>query len=107
MNSILREDYKNMAALLDSASESAKHYFQIQHDVAPGKYIRNITLHDLPEQGIGAMKTLEYFQKEFAPQITNSAGPRYFGFVTGGSTPASVLGDWLVSTYDQNACGSN
>ena len=34
--------------------------------------------------------------------LVASPGPRYFGFVIGGSLPAAVAADWLVTAWDQN-----
>ena len=37
------------------------------------------------------------------PGIVANAGPRFFGFVTGGALPVTVAADWLASAWDQNA----
>jgi len=37
------------------------------------------------------------------PGLVTTSGPRYFGFVTGGSVPASVAAEWLTTMWDQNA----
>ena len=56
----------------------------------------------LPESGGGATAALADFEREVAPFLSGSAGPRYLGFVTGGVTPAAMLADWIVAATDQN-----
>lgn len=106
MNELLKKEKENINSVLNDTKEIASLYFK-NKTIPPGRYIPDIKLADLPQKGIGTKATLDYFQNSFADKITDSAGPRYFGFVTGGTTPAALAGDWLVSTYDQNACGSN
>ncbi|CAI2484597.1 L-2,4-diaminobutyrate decarboxylase [Serratia ficaria] len=57
----------------------------------------------LVEDGAGALAALADFWRRYEAGVSASAGPRYFGFVTGGSTPAAVAADWLVSVIDQNS----
>ncbi len=107
MNELLKKDSEGIRAILDNTVKTAMGYFEKQQSLPPGRTVKNLPLIDLPENGIGADSVIDYFAKNYLDQIGNSAGPRYFGFVTGGSTPASVAGDWMVSALDQNNCGSN
>jgi len=53
----------------------------------------------LPEEGEDADRVLDVLAA-LEPGMMATAGPRYFGFVTGGALPVTVAADWLVSTWD-------
>ena len=57
----------------------------------------------LPETGSDPAAVVEEWFTRAERGITASPGPRFFGFVTGGVTPAALAGDWLASAIDQNA----
>jgi glutamate/tyrosine decarboxylase-like PLP-dependent enzyme len=57
----------------------------------------------LPENGTQPATVIEALANAGATGAVASAGPRYFGFVVGGSLPAALAADWLVSMWDQNA----
>jgi glutamate/tyrosine decarboxylase-like PLP-dependent enzyme len=56
----------------------------------------------LPDGGDDPVRVIERLAADADPGIVASAGPRYFGFVTGGSVPVTVAADWLTSAWDQN-----
>jgi glutamate/tyrosine decarboxylase-like PLP-dependent enzyme len=57
----------------------------------------------LPDAGVAPERVIDDLARAADPGIVASAGPRFFGFVIGGSLPAALAADWLTSTWDQNA----
>jgi len=58
----------------------------------------------LPSGATDPVEVINHLARAADPGIVATIGPRYFGFVTGGSVPVTVAADWLVSAWDQNAC---
>ena len=57
----------------------------------------------LPDGGEDPRSVFDAMLADADPGLVASAGPRYFGFVVGGSLPAALAADWLTSAWDQNA----
>jgi glutamate/tyrosine decarboxylase-like PLP-dependent enzyme len=56
-----------------------------------------------PETGMPAHEAIEQLAAAAGPGLMGTAGPRFFGWVVGGSHPAGVAADWLTSVWGQNA----
>ncbi len=57
----------------------------------------------LPETGDGALEVLESIAGQAERGHIASSGPRFFGFVIGGTLPVGIGADWLTAAWDQNA----
>ena len=57
----------------------------------------------LPEAGLGTEEAVRRLLDVGTATATASAGPRFYHFVIGGATPASLAADWTTSLLDQMA----
>lgn len=98
----MKDDFEDIKNILQQVTEESTSFLKglefRSAAVQPPLFQRD----RLPSEGLGAISALETFKEIYAPYLSGSAGSRYLGFVTGGSTPAAIAGDWLVSVYDQN-----
>ncbi len=60
----------------------------------------------LPDSGHSAEDTLALLDRVGSPASVAMAGPRFFGFVIGGSMPVTIATNWLSTAWDQNAAMS-
>ncbi|KAL6714451.1 hypothetical protein ACLMJK_007875 [Lecanora helva] len=64
---------------------------------------RTNLLPKLPEKGLGIKRTTKHLLECISPALNRSSlSPNYYGFVTGGITPAGRVAEGLVSLYDQS-----
>jgi len=94
--------------LLDEAVRSAIAYIDSLPDRPVGPpadvdALRTALGAPLTAEGDGNLTAFQALVAGAEAGIVATAGPRYFGFVNGGSLPVAVAADWLVSAWDQNA----
>lgn len=59
----------------------------------------------LPAEGneMGLKRSMDFLFESVLPTLAQGqAGPRYFGFVTGGTLPSALLADWMTTLMDAN-----
>ncbi|MGB8646223.1 MAG: aminotransferase class V-fold PLP-dependent enzyme [Anaerolineae bacterium] len=57
----------------------------------------------LPEAPSNAEAVIQRLDEIVSPATMGMAGPRFFGFVIGGSLPVTLAANWLAGAWDQNS----
>jgi hypothetical protein len=102
MNEILKGDLNDLELILNQVKAEGLEFLKGINDRRTSTNREPMEYSNLEAQGSGALAALAAFKSRFDDIIVASTGPRYWGFVTGGATPAAIAGDWLATIYDQN-----
>jgi glutamate/tyrosine decarboxylase-like PLP-dependent enzyme len=95
-------------ATLDVANRHARQYLASLRDRDVGEEasvdeLRRALDRELADAGEDPAAVVEELAQAAAPGLIGTGGPRYFGFVIGGSLPAALGADWLATAWDQIA----
>jgi glutamate/tyrosine decarboxylase-like PLP-dependent enzyme len=93
--------------ILDEAARRARAYLDTlgSRPVAPsGAAVEGLSELDepLPSEASDPAETLALLDRTVSPATMGVAGPRFFGFVCGGSLPVTLAANWLAGAWDQN-----
>lgn len=97
-----------MRELLKDAAERALKYLEELEgrSVAPQpQAVANLAVlnQPLPEQSSRPEDVLKRLDETCSDATMAMAGPRFFGFVIGGSLPVALAANWLAGAWDQNS----
>src|SRR5215471_5182388 len=108
MNTNPRQQQTQRAQLLRRTSELANEFLDgldarpVAHHVEFEKLLSEIGGNGLSEDGDEPAQIIEQLAALADRAVVASAGPRYFGWVVGGSLPVAIAADWLTAAWDQN-----
>jgi glutamate/tyrosine decarboxylase-like PLP-dependent enzyme len=99
--------YANIRELLQTACDTATAFLEGLKDRPVGRPVDYSALlaklgGQLPLEGEDDFQVIRRLAENADPGLVATPGPRYYGFVTGGSLPAAVAADWLATAWDQN-----
>ena len=97
-----------MHQLLQTAAQRSIDYLEslATRSVAPSpEAIANLAAlkEPLPLGPTNPDETLDLLDRVCSPATMGMAGPRFFGFVIGGSLPVTLAANWLAGAWDQNS----
>jgi glutamate/tyrosine decarboxylase-like PLP-dependent enzyme len=97
----------NLRSLLVDAAERGVAYREsnTERNVAPSREaVVGATefIEPMPDEGTAERDVLAMLDDVGSPATVMMTGPRYFGFVIGGSLPVTVATNWLTTAWDQN-----
>lgn len=102
MHKVLESDLNGIEDVLDEAAALARRFLaQINERPASLPPVSHSCL-NLPISGCGGAGAIRTFSDRYYDALIASAGPRFFGYVVGGATPAALAGDWLTAAFDQD-----
>ncbi|ELR73510.1 Aromatic-L-amino-acid decarboxylase [Fulvivirga imtechensis AK7] len=102
---VLEKDSRILPEIMDRVVQYALDYLRKIDDFPVGRNAPVIPHDSLSDDSMGLKQAFGRFIDQYEQLMVASSGPRYFGFVTGGVTPAALMGDWLTSVFDQNPQG--